>query len=117
MEGIMNTTTDTICGKPDLSPDSEHICGMSRGHVGPCGDRLEHVTISDDKWEAMLAVEAAVNDNVDAARALSALESLLKDADPKLALHVKDAISRVKVIKMLTNNRQMVAERNLKATS
>ena len=33
----------TICGKPDTSPDSEHVCGMSRGHVGPCGDRLEHV--------------------------------------------------------------------------
>ena len=74
-------------------------------------------TISDAKWEAMLAVESAVNDNVDAARALSALESLLKDADPKLALHVKDAIARVKTIKALTNNRQLVAERNLKATS
>lgn len=40
----MNTITNTICGKPDLSPDSEHVCGMSRGHSGPCGDTVEHVS-------------------------------------------------------------------------
>lgn len=73
--------------------------------------------ISDAKWEAMLTVERAVNDNVDAARALSALESLLKGSDPRLAALVKDAKSRVKTIKMLTHSRQMAAERDLKATS